>query len=84
MVFLEILASAVFAQTVTYMFFCSVDPLLFPINSKNNKSGYESLAINLFEFKMINSVPTDNRLDRLDEGQGIAKTLYLHKARPVT
>ena len=47
--------------------FCSVDPLLFTINSKSNKSGYESLAINLFEFKMIDSVPMDNRLDRLDE-----------------
>ena len=55
-------------------------PLLCPINSKNNKSGYESLAINLLEFKKIESVPINISLDRLDEGQGIAETLLLHKA----
>ena len=55
-------------------------PLLCPINSKNNKSGYESLAINVQEFKKIDSVPMNISLDRLDEGQGVAKILLLHKA----
>ena len=37
------------------------------------------LAINLWEFKNIDSVPMNISLDRLDEGQEVAKTLLLHK-----
>ena len=37
------------------------------------------LAINLWEFKNIDSLPMNISLDRLDEGQEVAKTLLLHK-----
>ena len=51
-----------------------------PINSRNNKCGYKSLAINLMEFKKIESIPMSINLARLDEGRGIAETLLSHKA----
>ena len=53
-----------------------------PINSRNNKCGYKSLAINLMdpEIKKIDSMPMSINLARLDEGRGIAETLLSHKA----
>ena len=56
------------------------NPLQCPINSRNNKCGYESLAINLLEFKKIESMPMCIDLARLDEGRGIQETLRSHKA----
>ena len=56
------------------------NPLQCPVNSRNNKCGYESLAINLLEFKKIESMPMCINLARLDEGRGIAETLLRHKA----
>ena len=56
------------------------NPLQCPINSRNNKSGYESLAINLPEFKKLESVPMNINLTRLDNSRGIAETLLFHKA----
>ena len=56
------------------------NPLQCPINSRNNKCGYESLAINLLEFKKIDSMPMCIDLARLDEGRGFQETLRSHKA----
>ena len=56
------------------------NPLQCPINSRNNKSGYESLAINLLEFKKLESVPMNINLARLDNGRDIAETLLFHTA----
>ena len=56
------------------------NPLQCPINSRNNKCGYESLAINLLEFKKIESMPMCIDLARLDEGRGFQETLRSHKA----
>ena len=56
------------------------NPLQYPINSRNNKFGYESLDINLLEFKKLDSVPMNINLARLDNGRGIAETLLFHKA----
>ena len=51
-----------------------------PINARGSKCGYEYLATNLLEFQKLNSLPANIRINKLDEGLGIAETLSLHKS----
>ena len=51
-----------------------------PSNSRACTNGYQSLAINLLEFQKVNSIPMNDDLARLDDGEGISETLVQHKA----
>ena len=67
--------------------FCQADTaevLRCPVESKrsiNQGAGYKTVADLLMKFSQIGCLPPSINISRLDDGEGIAATLYRHKAK---